>query len=98
MPQEGAIPPSNSEMASSPPAEAPIPTTVNDRVDSSSAVAPVVTAAPVTKCGRLSFAGSGRATWSEKRSWPFKRNYLTGEEADPAIHIEREPRAKQRQA
>ena len=46
MPLEGAIAASNSEIASSPPAEAPIPTTVKDGVDSSSAVAMVVTVAP----------------------------------------------------
>jgi hypothetical protein len=53
MPLVGAMLASNSEMASSPPADAPIPTTVNDAGGSSLFVPIVVTDTPVTMCGLL---------------------------------------------
>ena len=78
MPLEGAIPASNSEIASSPPAEAPIPTTVNDGVDSSSAVAMV---SPLLRDEVQS--SSIRRLWSgdaeQKTKWAIKHYHLKAE-------------------
>src|SRR5471032_1192852 len=79
MPLKGAIAPSNSEIASRPPADAPIPTMVKDAADSSFSMAMVVTVAPVTQCSHLKFAGaSGDA--EQKTKLTFKHCCLKAKE------------------
>jgi hypothetical protein len=69
MPLSGAIPASNSEIAFSPPAEAPIPTTVNDGTGSSVSMALVVTFVPCDEVRSSYIRGLSSGDTEQKRRW-----------------------------